>query len=1082
MKPRLLFVLIVLPVLASAQLAIIRQGRESAGALETGDFFGGAVACGDFNGDGFDDVATGSPFEKIGASTNQGGAVCVNYGSTFGVTWLGARVLLPTDGGYSNSSTAQMGYALAVGNFNNDAYDDLAVGLPAATVSGQASAGMVFVYLGGASGLSATAIPLTQTAFGGIIEANDRFGAALATGHLATDAYADLAIGSPGENGGAGAVYVIFGYASGVNTNQTLALDSADIGVTAQANAGLGSAVAIGNIRAGFYEELIVGAPNADVGIIQNTGTVHVVTGTSSGLNTGSVQHWDITATGDFYQTDSLFGFCFAVGDFYGDGDGTKDLAIGIPGMFDSAGRVLIARGNPAGNPTFPTVVEQYDSLGGGPGTIDEPNDFFGLSLAAGDFDGDGIDDLAVGAPGESDVNLGDDGQNMGWVQIFKGRATGFAHAATESHGEADLSDAPNGNASLGYALAFGRTSASPRKSLLAGAPAKNAGTGQVYDFAPWRQVLGLKCKTALAADCQNHVIYALKPFEHVLIASTTKTMTVLLGCEATARPANDPLHVSLNENYLIESWLADNFPPNSSCSIFGYAPFGDTHSFEQLLRGCVMVSGNDSAYAIADAMTNEANAWSGHTTTVPQFVALMNARAAQIGMNDTLFTNPPGVDNGSPYSTAFDMWLLAHEAMQNALFKNIVGTTEFYFNRTVPGTEAGIFYASYDKIEYGWLKGLLSRDARIVGIKPGGTPGAGTTGVVAAHTSFSADDLAYATGFGWEDGGTSKDQLAALVQLAIAQCDPYVPPGGFKGPGGPLGYSVWQSGNAQREGLQVMDFVFGTELPGEETVVLFQAQTPVPAGANSAPRNRIRTTPLWSVRSLQTTGIEVKLTSGYSGAFRNNGTAALSLTFTLSPPGTTVNVFLPAGQQYVLPPWTAPAGTTATVHLTVRNNSSTADALIGFEGAFFFEPNLAGTPPPVFRARLKPDTAPMREGIHVGEVDVATGSGAVSFPLLVAIEKAAQGFRYYPPIRIESFNVTRQPANDGVVILFSTIPGATSIYDRYDIQMTPTLSPPSWTRVGTVPGNYSGSHAIYQDVFIPAPSRFFRVVGNLAE
>ena len=89
MKPHVLSVLLVLHVTAFAQLALIRQGRESAGAIEAGDFFGGAVACGDFNGDGFDDVATGSPFEKIGASTNSGGAVIVNYSSAYGVTWAG---------------------------------------------------------------------------------------------------------------------------------------------------------------------------------------------------------------------------------------------------------------------------------------------------------------------------------------------------------------------------------------------------------------------------------------------------------------------------------------------------------------------------------------------------------------------------------------------------------------------------------------------------------------------------------------------------------------------------------------------------------------------------------------------------------------------------------------------------------------------------------------------------------------------------------------------------------------------------------------------------------------------------------
>ncbi len=577
----------------------------------------------------------------------------------------------PSDGGYDNTKSSQMGTALAVGNFNNDAYDDLAVGLPGAEVNGQAAAGAVFVYLGSASGLSAFPFPLTQVPFGGLAEGGDRFGAALATGHLGTDVYGDIAIGSPGENSSAGAVFFIFGYPSGVNTNQTLALDSAAIGLAPQAAAGLGSALAIGNVRRGGQAELIIGAPDTDIGAVLNAGLVHIIRGNAAGLNLADRLSIDMTATGQPLEANARFGFSFAVGNFDGGLDGVQDVAIGIPGMFGGAGRVLVATGSATADPTFSTLLYQTNAAEpGGP----EAGDDFGWGLAAGDFTGDGIDDLAVGAPGEDVLDsTGAPVSNSGWVNIHDGSATGLSSQREESHGEAYFSDAPNGPASLGVAVAFGKTSANQRQSLLAAAPVRNGDTGQVYDFAPWRQVPALECRTAMCADCAGNIIYALKPFEHVKIASTTKIMTVLLGCEATARPANDPFRVALDEEILIPTWLANEFGPDSACSIFLYAPFGDRHSFYEVMRECVMVSGNDSAHVIANTITDEANAWNGHAGPEPTFVTLMNARAARIGMGDTFFTNPPGVDTDDPYSSAYDMWLLAHTAMQNPLFRGIV-------------------------------------------------------------------------------------------------------------------------------------------------------------------------------------------------------------------------------------------------------------------------------------------------------------------------------------------------------------------------------------------------------------------------
>ena len=1091
MKPHAFLALaafLFLNAAAPAQLALIRQGRESQGSAEPNDYFGGAVACGDFNGDGYDDTAIGAPFDNFGLAVTAAGAVTVNYGSQYGVTWVGARYLLPSDGGYDNTQHAQMGTALATGDFNNDGFDDLAVGLPAREVNGQSSAGAVFVYFGGVSGLSLNAFRLTQAAFGAVPEAGDRFGASLATGRLGTDAFADLAIGSPNENSAAGAVFVIFGNAGGLNVGQTLVLDSAAIGLVPEPGSFMGSSVAIGNVRSNATAELIIGAPQADVGGTPNAGRVHIIRGNAVDLNPLDRLSIDMTVTGAPLEANAYFGHCFAVGNFDGALDGMQDVAIGIPGMIGGAGRVVIARGTTTGDPSYQVVLFQTNMDNQGAG---EAGDEFGSALAAGDFTGDGIDDLAVGSPGEDVVDADDTPfSNSGWVHIHPGSAGGGGQASgvqllsIESHGEAYFSVAPNGPASLGYALAFGKTSANLRASLLAAAPVRDGNTGQVYDYAPWRQVPALECKTALAADCDGNVIYALKPFERVKIASTTKIMTVLLGCEATARPLIDPYHVALDEDYPIEDWLANEFGLSSGCSIFSYAPLGiDVQPFENLLRQCTMVSGNDSAHAIADAMTGQANAWLGHEATNSQFVQLMNNRAAEIGMGDTFFTNPPGVDNGNPYSTAYDMWTLAQTAMQNELFRNIVGHTGVAMKHFVQVGEAGIFQESHSKIAYGWLVDLKKRDKRMVGIKPGGTTGAGTTGVVALQPGDDPTDLAYADGFGWDEGGVAVDQLAALAQLAARYCgDPLdydPPPGGLTGP---IVEATWQAGDTVREGVQAVDFPGGaqdstTTLPGSEITLVMYPLAPVPSRASPVVPVRWNYRALWTIPAGKTTGVKLDPGTGFSGVIRNVGGTTAGLTIKLMPPGTTVAIGLAPNQTYNLPIWTAPAGLSAEVHLTI---TVTNFAMLASELRFDLAPNLGAVPATVFRARLTPDTAPGRAGWYIGERTIGSGTNPPSFPVLVAVEDPARELRYAPPIRVESFSVTRTPSQDGVVILYSSLPGGGVFYKNYDIEMTTSLTSGTWTRVATQPGQYSGSHALYQDIFIPVPNRFFRIRGNL--
>lgn len=157
-----------------------------------------------------------------------------------------------------------------------------------------------------------------------------------------------------------------------------------------------------------------------------------------------------------------------------------------------------------------------------------------------------------------------------------------------------------------------------------------------------------ISAKSAIVVNADDgKILYSKNEHERLAIASTTKIMTSLLTLEAAA--VNNKAITITADMIRVEG---------SSMGLRA----GDKLTLRDLAVGMLMVSGNDAANSAAIAV--------GGTTE--KFAAMMNAKAVALGMKDTHFVTPSGLDDESHYSTAYDMALLAGAAMQNSDFAKI--------------------------------------------------------------------------------------------------------------------------------------------------------------------------------------------------------------------------------------------------------------------------------------------------------------------------------------------------------------------------------------------------------------------------
>jgi hypothetical protein len=427
----------------------------------------GGAERGDFNADGFGDLAIGVPGEDVGTAADAG-AIHVLYGSANGLTAAGNQFFTAAN----PRAGARLGSALAAGDFDSDGFSDLAFSAP----GGAGGAGVVAVFYGSPMGLSTAD---GQAFFGD--EAGDAFGSSLVWADFGKTSEADLAIGVPGEDVGAatdaGEVQVLYGTSSGLTTvgKQIFRQGSDGLADSPETGDRFGSALAGADFQATGEADLAIGVPLEDVGPGADAGVVQVINGSPAGL----VASASVMLTFLFAGVGDEFGFALAAGNIFNTGDApTKaELVVGAPfsdglsGVANS-GDVTVFLGAPSGFPAS-AIPPPPDGR--------QVGDQTGRSVAANDFDGDGLDDLAVGIPFEDIERTTGTIFDAGAVMIMRG-VSGVGATIT---GVLQQNPPESGN-QFGAALSAWNFGNGPQADLAIGVPFDNLPLpvfgGQVVD------------------------------------------------------------------------------------------------------------------------------------------------------------------------------------------------------------------------------------------------------------------------------------------------------------------------------------------------------------------------------------------------------------------------------------------------------------------------------------------------------------------------------------------------------------------------------------------------------------------------
>ncbi len=211
-----------------------------------------------------------------------------------------------------------------------------------------------------------------------------------------------------------------------------------------------------------------------------------------------------------------------------------------------------------------------------------------------------------------------------------------------------------------------------------------------------------VSAKSAIFIDSKTgEVLFSKEPNSRLPIASLAKVMTVLIALE----------HKNIDDQFVVSQQAADMEPDKMLLKT------GEKLTLQELLDGIFLVSANDAAEVLAQESVENRE----------EFIRLMNNKAVQLGMQDTYFANPTGLDEDgkNSYSTSYDLAILTRYLIRNFPLVTEISQKDHVY---LPQTSNHQDYDMYSGIN------LLTTYPGVIGFKTGYTPEAGLTLITLAR------------------------------------------------------------------------------------------------------------------------------------------------------------------------------------------------------------------------------------------------------------------------------------------------------------------------------------------------------------